>query len=92
MVIKRIARSPKWKGKKPEYRWSPMIWIKDPDGSRHQLWGGTFRTKGEAQAEERRLLQERDKGADLKPNKLTVSQVFDQYITEKRSKVKASWW
>jgi len=77
------------RGRKQEYNYSPMIWIKDVSG-RHQHWGGSFKTKAEAKAEERRLLQERDAGADLVRVKLTVSQVFDQYMAEKRSKVKAS--
>ena len=67
-----------------------MIWLKCEDGRRHQLWGGTFRTKAEAKAEERRLLQERDAGSDMVKSKLTMNDVFDQYLAEKQTKVKAS--
>jgi integrase len=77
------------KGKRQEYSYSPMIWVKEATG-RRQVWGGSFRTKAEAKAEERRLLQERDAGGDLVRSKVAVAQVFDQYIAEKRSKVKAS--
>ena len=64
---------------KPQYSYSPMVWIKDADG-RHQHWGGTFRTKAEAKAQERKLIQERDTGSDLKPNTMTLAQVADQYL------------
>jgi hypothetical protein len=66
-----------------------MVWVKDASG-RHQHWGGSFRTKAEAKGEERHLLLERDGGAQLKAVKLTMAEVFDQYIAEKRSKVKSS--
>jgi hypothetical protein len=36
------------------------------------------------------LLQERDAGADLRPAKVTMIEVFDQYVTQKPSQVKAS--
>src|SRR5688500_15960762 len=85
MIAKRKRAS---KGRQ-EYTYSPMIWVRDAHG-RHQQWGGSFRTKAEAKAEERRLLQERDAGAELARAKLTLAQVFDQYTAEKRSKVKAS--
>ena len=75
--------------RREEYSYSPMIWIRDVNG-RHQLSGGTFRTKAEAKAEERRLLQERDAGAELKRLKMTLSQLFEQYLQEKQSKVKES--
>jgi integrase len=67
-----------------------MIWVKSEDGTRRQLWGGSFRTKAEAKAEERRLLQERDAGADLAKSRLTMDDVFDQYLNEKQTKVKTS--
>ncbi|MPZ47890.1 MAG: tyrosine-type recombinase/integrase [Dehalococcoidia bacterium] len=66
-----------------------MIWVRDGSG-RRQVWGGSYHTKAEAKAEERRLLTERDAGSDLKPTKLTVAEIFDRYIAEKRNKVKAS--
>jgi hypothetical protein len=86
-MIARRKRSSK--GRRQEYAYSPMIWIKDAD-TRRQVWGGTFRTKAEAKVEERRLLQDRDAGANFKLNKLTVAEVFQQYVAEKRNKVKAS--
>ena len=87
MIARRKRRGSK--GKRQEYRYSPMIWIRDATG-RHQIWGGTFRTKAEANAAERKLIQDRDVGADLKPSKVTVAEVCQQYIAEKRNKVKAS--
>ncbi len=86
MICRRQRRS---KGKRQEYSYSPMIWVRDANG-RRQVWGGTFATKGEAKAAERRLLQERDSGADLHRSTTTVREVCDQYIAEKRNKVKAS--
>ena len=87
MIAKRKLRTAK--GKRQGYAYSPMIWIRDATG-RHQIWGGTFRTKAEANAAERKLIQDRDAGADLKPSKVTVAEVCQQYIAEKRNKVKAS--
>ena len=87
MICKRERKSAP--GRRQEYSYSPMIWVRDTSG-RRQVWGGSFRTKAEAKAKERRLMQERDAGADLARVKLTIEQVFDQYMAEKRSKVKAS--
>ena len=87
MIYKRKRRTPP--GRRQEYSYCPMIWIRDGEG-RRQVWGGSFKTKAEAKGEERRLLQERDAGADLKPVRLTLTEIFAQYVTEKRSKVKAS--
>jgi integrase len=67
-----------------------MIWVKDAGGQRRQVWGGTFRTKAEAKAAERELLQKRDSGSDLKKSKLTVVDICEQYLAEKAGKGKAS--
>ena len=83
MIAKRRRRM--IPGRRQEFSYSPMIWVRDADG-RHQLWGGAFKTKTEAKATERRLLQERDAGADLKPSTLTIMQVCEQYIAEKATK------
>jgi integrase len=88
MIYKRRRRTQP--GRRQEYSYCPMLWLKCEDGSRRQLWGGTFRTKAAAKAEERRLLQERDAGVELVKNKLTLNDVFDQYLTEKQTKVKGS--
>ena len=69
-----------------------MVWVKDPNGSRRQVWGGSFKTKAQAKTEERRLIQERDAGSDLAKSMLTLGEIFDQYLNEKRTKVKASSW
>ena len=87
MIYKRKRRTPP--GRRQEYSYCPMLWIRDGDG-RRQVWGGSFKTKAEAKAEERRLLQERDARADLVKTKLTLNDVFDQYLKEKQTKVKAS--
>ena len=86
MIAKRQRSS---KGRRQEYSYCPMIWVRDASG-RRQVWGGSYHTKAEAKMAEHRLLQERDAGADLRRIKLTIAQAFDQYIAEKRSKVKAS--
>ena len=77
-------------GSRQRFNYSPMIWVKDSAGHRSQLWGGTFPTLTEAKAAERQLLLEREAGADLRPMTLTVAQLFDQYLEEKRSRVRAS--
>ena len=77
-------------GQRQEYSYCPMIWLKSEDGARRQLWAGTFRTKAEAKAEERKRPQERDAGAELAKAILTMNDVFDQYLSEKQTKVKAS--
>ncbi len=87
MICKRERKNSA--GGRQEYSYCPMIWVKDASG-RRQVWGGSFHTKADAKAEERRLLRERDAGSDLSRVKLTIAQVFDQYLVEKRSKVKAS--
>ena len=86
MIARRKRAS---RGRRQEYSYSPMIWVNDGE-NRRQIWGGTFRTKAEAKAEERRLLDERDAGKNLKAAKITVAELFDQYINDKRNKVKAS--
>ncbi len=87
MIYKRRRRTQP--GMRQEYSYCPMIWVRDPSG-RHQVWGGSFRTKAEARAAERKLLDERESGSDLKRSKLTVAEGFHQYIDEKRNKIKAS--
>ena len=76
-------------GRRQEYSYCPMIWVRDATAA-VRYWGGSFHTKAEAKAEERRLLTERDAGAELARVTLTMAQVFDQYIAEKQGKVKAS--
>ena len=77
-------------GRRQRFSYSPMIWVKDAAGRRSQLWGGTFPTLTEAKAAERKLLLDREAGADLKPITLTMAQLFEQYLDEKRSRVRAS--
>jgi integrase len=78
------------KGARQEYSYCPMIWVRDRDGDRRQIWGGSFRTKAEARAAERKMLEQREAGLDLKPTSLTVADLCRQYIDEKRTRLKAS--
>lgn len=87
MIVKRRVNARR--GRRQEFSYSAMIWISDGKG-RRQLWGGTFPTLSEAKGTERRLLLDRDAGADLKPSRLTVAELCEQYVAEKRNKVKAS--
>lgn len=77
-------------GRRQRFAYAPMVWVKEPDGRRRQLWGGTFCTMAEAKAAERKLILDRDAGRDIRPATVPVAALFEQYVAEKRNKVKAS--
>src|SRR5688572_26928881 len=88
MIAKREAKARA--GRRQRFAYSPMIWVKDASGDRRQLWGGTFPTLAEAKVAERKLLLDRDAGADLRPSTITVADVCHQYLQVKQGQVRAS--
>jgi integrase len=76
----------KGKDGKPQYR--VRIAGHDPvTGRRQNLTIGTYRTKREAEREERDALQHRDRGTLLNPATLTVGKLLDEWLTTKANEV-----
>lgn len=71
---------------KPAY----LVRINDHDpvtGARKWITIGTYRTKREAEREERDALQRRDRGTLLNPDTLIVGQLLDTWLTTKANEV-----
>src|SRR5579863_7648546 len=58
-------------------------------GLRRRKSVGTFRTRKEAEAAERKALEARDRGIDLSPKTVTVAQLLDRFIADRRAKGRA---
>jgi integrase len=58
-------------------------------GLRRRKSVGTFRTRKEAEAAERKALDARDRGIDLSPKTVTVTQLLDRFIADRRTKGRA---
>ena len=54
-------------------------------GLRRRKSIGTYRTRKEAAAAERRALEARDRGIDLSPKTVTVSELLDRYLTDREA-------
>ena len=54
-------------------------------GLRRRKSVGTFRTRKEADAAERKALEARDRGIDLSPKTVTVSQLLDRYLADREA-------
>jgi hypothetical protein len=54
-------------------------------GGRRRKSIGTFRTRKEAEAGERKVLESRDRGIDLSPKTVTVSELLDRYLTNREA-------
>lgn len=61
-------------------RWQVVIDLEDPSGKRKRRVVGTYRTKKEAEAQERDALTKRDRGTLLEPTTATVGEVLDQWF------------
>lgn len=58
-------------------------------GLRRRKSVGTFRTRKEAEAAERKALDARDRGIDLSPKTVTVAQLLDRFLAGRRAKGRA---
>jgi integrase len=58
-------------------------------GLRRRKSVGTFRTRKDAEAAERKALDARDRGIDLSPKTVTVTQLLDRFIVDRRAKGRA---
>ena len=54
-------------------------------GLRRRKSVGTFRTRKEADAAERKALEARDRGIDLSPKTVTVAQLLDRYLADREA-------
>ncbi len=55
------------------------------DGKRKRRPLGTFRTRKEAERAERDALTARDRGIDIAPDRVTVGQLLDRYVRDRRA-------
>ena len=58
-------------------------------GLRRRKSVGTFRTRKDAEAAERKALDARDRGIDLSPKTVTVIQLLDRFIADRRARGRA---
>lgn len=68
-------------------RWQVRIAIRDADGKRQNRTIGTFATKKEAKRAEREVLSARDRGAVIGPDRLTVAELVDGWLTLKAAAI-----
>lgn len=54
-------------------------------GGRQRKSVGTFRTRKEAEAAERKALEARDRGIDLSPRTVTVAELLDRYLADREA-------
>jgi integrase len=54
-------------------------------GGRRRKSIGTFRTRKEAEAGERKALETRDRGIDLAPRTVTVAELLDRYLADREA-------
>lgn len=59
------------------------------NGRRRRKNVGTFSTRKEAEKAEREALSERDRGIDLAPSTVTVGQLLERYIADRKAKGRA---
>lgn len=68
--------------------WQVLIDTRDPvSGKRKRVVVGTFRTKREAEREERNALQARDRGTLLNPDTMTVVQLLNDWLAIKAAQL-----
>lgn len=58
-------------------------------GGRRRKSVGMFRTRKETEAAERKALEARDRGIDLSPKTISVAQLLDRFIADRRAKGRA---
>jgi len=77
------CRHPKCERRECFLGWGVLVDLeRNVSGSRKRKYIGTFPTKKEADAAERRALEERDRGTDLAPEKVTVDELVKRYIRD----------
>lgn len=58
-------------------------------GARRRASIGTYRTRKEAESAERHAIEARDRGIDLSPQKVTVADLLDRFVADRRAKDRA---
>ncbi|HEY6326591.1 MAG TPA: site-specific integrase [Candidatus Cybelea sp.] len=72
-------------------RWAVLIDLEATTaGLRRRKSIGTYRTRKEAEAAERKALEARDRGIDLSPQTVTVKELLERYIERCRAKALAT--
>ena len=79
-LIERIDRA----GKR---RWQVRVATRDANGKRRNQTVGTFRTKREAERQEREALSALDRGAMIVPDRMTVAELVDNWLMLKAAAV-----
>ncbi len=54
-------------------------------GGRRRKSAGTYRTRKEAEAAERKALEARDRGIDLSPKTVSVAELLDRYLADREA-------
>jgi integrase len=67
-------------------RWAVLIDLdRDANGKRRRRPLGTFSTRKEAERAEREALAAKDRGVDLSPARVTVGELLERYIRDRRA-------
>ncbi len=68
-------------------RWQVRVAVRDAEGKRRNQTIGTYPTKREAEKAEREALSARDRGAVIGPDRLTVAELVDGWLTLKAAAI-----
>jgi integrase len=72
--------------KRKSGRYAVLVDLDPTDlGGRRRKSVGTYRTRKEAEAAERKALEARDRGIDLSPKTVTVSELLDRYLADREA-------
>jgi integrase len=81
-ILKRVSK------RTGKTSWQVLVDRRDPvTGERNRVTVGTFRTKKEAQQEERRALEGVDRGTFVDPSKVTLSETIELWLKMKKQLV-----
>lgn len=76
-------------GKRKTTHYQVVIEQQTVAGTRRRVTVGTFPTRKEAAAEERKALEARNRGIDLSPRTVTISELLERFVADRRSKGRA---
>jgi integrase len=72
--------------KRKSGRWAVLIDVeRRADGTRKRRAFGTFTTRKQAERGEREALAAKDRGVDLAPDRVTVAQLLERYLRDRRA-------
>jgi hypothetical protein len=67
------------------YLFYPVIWVRDAQGKRKQVWGDGYDTEEAAKPAERRLLASKDRNEPVAPDRETVGAFLERWIETKKA-------